>query len=53
MLDDYRARARELGIYGGYAAKPLVDISQPVPVDAKPEVVRVGRFIPAFLRRSE
>jgi hypothetical protein len=53
VLDDYRARARELGIYGGYAAKPSADISQPAPVDANPSTVRVGRFIPAFLRRSE
>ena len=53
VLDDYRTRARELGIYGGYAAKPSADISQPVPVEANPEVLKVRRFIPAFLRRSE
>jgi hypothetical protein len=53
VLDDYRARARELGIYGGYAAKPSADISQPAPVEVKSDVARVGRFIPAFLRRSE
>jgi hypothetical protein len=53
VLDDYRARARELGIYGGYAAKPSTDTPQVAPVDVSPEVVRIGRFIPAFLRRSE
>ena len=53
VLDDYRARARELGIYGGYAAKPSTDTPQAAPVDVSPEVVRIGRFIPAFLRRSE
>ncbi len=53
VLDDYRARAHELGIYGGYAAKPSTDTPQAAPVDASPEAVRGSRFIPAFLRRSE
>lgn len=53
VLDDYRARAHELGIYGGYAAKPPTDTPQAAPVDASSEAVKGSRFIPAFLRRSE
>jgi len=53
VLDDYRARARELGIYGGYAVKPSTDTPPAAPVDVNPQVARIGRFIPAFLRRSE
>jgi hypothetical protein len=53
VLDDYRVRARELGIYGGYAAKPASDAPQETPPESTPGVVKGGRFIPAFLRRSE
>ncbi|QWE29152.1 AAA family ATPase [Polynucleobacter sp. AM-7D1] len=53
VLDDYRVRARELGIYGGYAAKPSTDAPQEAPPESSPGVARGGRFIPAFLRRSE
>jgi hypothetical protein len=51
VLDDYRERARELGIYGGYAAKPSAEKPQPSSFDSDPEAPRERRFIPAFLRR--
>jgi hypothetical protein len=53
VLDDYRERAKELGIYGGYAAKPLTERRQPSSFDADPAAPRERRFIPAFLRRSK
>jgi hypothetical protein len=53
VLDDYRARARELGMYGGYAAKPGAEKPQPSFFDADLKAPRENRFIPAFLRRSK
>jgi hypothetical protein len=53
VLDDYRSRARELGIYGGYAAKPSVDSTQAPKDDSIVELPRGSRFLPAFLRRSK
>jgi GTPase SAR1 family protein len=53
VLDDYRARARELGIYGGYAAKPPADIPPGSSSDSKVESPRGSHFVPAFLRRSK
>jgi hypothetical protein len=53
VLDDYRARARELGMYGGYAAKPGAEQPQPSFFDSDPKAPRENRFIPAFLRRSK
>jgi hypothetical protein len=53
VLDDYRARARELGMYGGYAAKPGAEKPQPSFFDADSMAPRENRFIPAFLRRSK
>jgi hypothetical protein len=51
VLDDYRERARELGIYGGYAAKLSAEKPQPSSFDSDPGAPRERRFIPAFLRR--
>jgi hypothetical protein len=51
VLDDYRERARELGIYGGYAAKPSIEKPQSSSFDLDPGAPRERRFIPAFLRR--
>ena len=51
VLDDYRERARELGIYGGYAAKPSIEKPQSSSFDSDPGAPRERRFIPAFLRR--
>ena len=51
VLDDYRQRARELGIYGGYAAKPSAEKPPLSHFDSDPEAPRERRFIPAFLRR--
>ena len=53
VLDDYRARARELGMYGGYAAKPGAEKPQPSFFDSESKAPRESRFIPAFLRRSK
>lgn len=53
VLDDYRKRARELGIYGGYAAKQGADKPPPSHFDSDPEAPRERRFIPSFLRRSK
>ncbi len=53
VLDDYRERAKELGIYGGYAAKPPTERRQPSSFDSDPSAPRERRFIPAFLRRSK
>lgn len=51
VLDDYRERARTLGIYGGYAAKPSIEKPPPSSLESDPEAPRERRFIPAFLRR--
>jgi hypothetical protein len=53
ILDDYRERARALGIYGGYAAKPSTEKPQPSSFDVDPGASRERRFIPAFLRRTK
>jgi GTPase SAR1 family protein len=53
VLDDYRARARELGIYGGYAAKPSVDSPPESSNDSAVDSPKGSRFVPAFLRRSK
>jgi hypothetical protein len=51
VLDDYRQRAKELGIYGGYAAKPSTEKPKSSSFDSDPGAPRERRFIPAFLRR--
>ena len=52
ILDDYRKRARDLDIYGGYATKPEPIVVEPSTESMTGSTPR-GRFIPAFLRKSD